>query len=127
MSDDNFDPWVSNVAGKGAGRYLPSAGNTKDYTKGIENTLYYQQFGSSLIDENGNLTDVGQAWANLQMHIFQVILQHPSMMQKVILGRLGQLIIMIFTEESRRTLTSQQTILIMLEMIRYQVQDIMYS
>lgn len=63
MSDDNFDPWVSNVAGKGAGRYLPSAGNTKDYTKGIENTLYYQQFGSSLIDENGNLTDVGQAWA----------------------------------------------------------------
>ena len=63
MSDDNFDPWVSNVAGKGVGRYLPSAGNTKDYTKGIEDTSYYQQFGNSLIDENGNLTDVGQAWA----------------------------------------------------------------
>ena len=41
MSDDNFDPWVSNVAGKGAGRYLPSAGNTKDYTKGIEEAPYY--------------------------------------------------------------------------------------
>lgn len=63
MSDDNFDPWVSNVAGKGVGRYLPSVGNTKDYTKGIEGTQYYQQFGNSLIDENGNLTDVGQAWA----------------------------------------------------------------
>lgn len=63
MTDDNFDPWVSNVAGKGAGRYLPSVGNTKDYTKGIEGTPYYQQFGESLLDENGDFTEVGKAWA----------------------------------------------------------------
>ena len=63
MSDDNFDPWVSNVAGKGVGRYLPSVGNTKDYTKGIEGTPYYQQFGESLLDENGDFTEVGKAWA----------------------------------------------------------------
>ena len=63
MSDDNFDPWVSNAAGKGVGRYLPSVGNTKDYTKGIEGTQYYQQFGKSLLDENGKFTDIGKAWA----------------------------------------------------------------
>ena len=62
MSDDNFDPWVSNVTGKGAGRYLPSEGNSKDYTARIEGSPYYQQFGKSLIDENGNLTDIGKAW-----------------------------------------------------------------
>lgn len=63
MTDDNFDPWVSNVAGKGDGRYLPSVGNTKDYTKGIEENPYYQQFGESLLDENGDFTEVGKAWA----------------------------------------------------------------
>lgn len=63
MTDDNFDPWVSNVAGKGVGRYLPAEGNTKDYTKGIEGTPYYQQFGESLLDENGDFTEVGKAWA----------------------------------------------------------------
>ena len=63
MSDDNFDPWVSNVVGKGAGRYSPSKENTKEYAGKIENSPYYKQFGRSLIDEKGNLTDVGQAWA----------------------------------------------------------------
>ena len=63
MSDDNFDPWVSNVAGKGVGRYLPTKGNDRRYTEKIEKTPYYQQFGESLLDKNGNFTEVGQAWA----------------------------------------------------------------
>ena len=63
MSDDNFDPWVSNVAGKGVGRYLPTKGNDRRYTEKVEKTPYYQQFGESLLDKNGNFTEVGQAWA----------------------------------------------------------------
>lgn len=63
MSDDNFDPWVSNVSGVGTGRYKPSVGNTKDYTQGIEDTQYYKNFGNALLNPDGTFTDVGLAWA----------------------------------------------------------------
>ena len=63
MSDDNFDPWVSNVAGKGVGRYLPAQGNKREYTQGIENTQYYQNFKKALLNSDGTFTDLGLAWA----------------------------------------------------------------
>lgn len=63
MNDDNFDPWVSNVAGKGSGRYLPSEGNDRKYTQGIENTKYYQDFKKALLNSDGTFTDLGLAWA----------------------------------------------------------------
>lgn len=63
MSDDNFDPWVSNAAGKGAGRYLPAQGNKREYTQGIENTQYYQNFKKALLNSDGTFTDLGLAWA----------------------------------------------------------------
>ena len=65
FSDDNFDAWVSNVNGKSTGRYLPSKGNTQEYTSKIEEHPYYIQFGKDLIDENGNFTELGKAWAKL--------------------------------------------------------------
>lgn len=63
MSDDNFDPWVSNAAGKGVGRYLPTKGNKREYTQGIENTQYYQNFKKALLNSDGTFTDLGLAWA----------------------------------------------------------------
>lgn len=63
MNDDNFDPWVSNIAGKGVGRYLPSEGNDRKYTQGIENTKYYQDFKKALLTPDGKFTDLGLAWA----------------------------------------------------------------
>lgn len=63
MTDDNFDPWVSNVAGKGVGRYLPAEGNKRKYTQGIENTKYYQDFKKALLNSDGTFTDLGLAWA----------------------------------------------------------------
>lgn len=63
MSDNNFDPWVSNVAGKGDGRYLPAEGNKREYTRGIENTKYYQDFKKALLNSDGAFTDLGLAWA----------------------------------------------------------------
>ena len=63
MSDDNFDPWVSNAAGKGVGRYLPAQGNKREYTQGIENTQYYQNFKKALLNSDGTFTDLGLAWA----------------------------------------------------------------
>lgn len=62
---NNFDPWVSNIAGKGIGRYLPTKGKTREYTKGIENTQYYQNFKKALINSDGTFTDLGLAWAKL--------------------------------------------------------------
>jgi hypothetical protein len=32
MSDDKWNPWVSDIAGLGVGRYKPTAGNTRAYT-----------------------------------------------------------------------------------------------
>lgn len=63
MSNDIWDPWVSNVKGFGVGRYQPSNGNNRNYTQNIENTQYYKDFGKALLDENGGFTDVGLAWA----------------------------------------------------------------
>ena len=65
MSDDKFNPWVSNVSGVGAGRYKPTTGNTREYTQNIENTQYYKNFGNALLNPDGSFTDVGQAWARL--------------------------------------------------------------
>lgn len=63
MSDNKWDPWVSNVAGLGVGRYKPTTGNTRAYTQGIENTQYYKNFGNALLNPDGTFTDVGLAWA----------------------------------------------------------------
>lgn len=63
MQDDKWDPWVSNIAGIGIGRYKPTTGSTKDYTQGIENTQYYKNFGKALLNPDGTFTDVGLAWA----------------------------------------------------------------
>lgn len=65
MSDNNFDPWISNKPGVGVGRYLPSEGNSMEYTKKIEQSPYYQKFGNNLIDENGNFTQTGAEWAKM--------------------------------------------------------------
>lgn len=63
MSDDNWDAWVSNIAGVGSGRYKPTQGNTREYTQGIENTNYYKNFGNALFNPDGSFTEVGEAWA----------------------------------------------------------------
>lgn len=63
MSDTNWNPWVSNVAGLGVGRYKPTSGNTREYTQGIENTQYYKNFGNALLNPDGTFTEVGEAWA----------------------------------------------------------------
>ena len=63
MSDTNWSPWVSNVAGLGVGRYRPTTGNTRSYTQGIEDTQYYKNFGNALLNPDGTFTDVGLAWA----------------------------------------------------------------
>lgn len=65
FSDDVINPWISNQKGLGAGRYLPSKGNSREYTQNIENNAYYKQFGSDLIDENGNFTEMGLKWAQM--------------------------------------------------------------
>lgn len=63
MSDDKWNPWVSDIAGLGVGRYKPTAGNTRAYTQSIENTQYYKNFGNALLNPDGTFTDVGLAWA----------------------------------------------------------------
>ena len=63
MSDDVFDPWISNIHGSVAGRYKPSQGNTREYTQGIENQNYYKTFGNSLFNPDGSFTSIGEAWA----------------------------------------------------------------
>lgn len=63
MSDNKWDPWVSNVSGVGTGRYQPTAGNTREYTRSIEETPYYQQFRKDLLNPNGTFTEVGLEWA----------------------------------------------------------------
>ena len=63
LSDDAIDPWVSNIVGIGSGRYLPSEGNTREYTQGIEDSQYYKNFGKALFNPDGTFTDVGLAWA----------------------------------------------------------------
>lgn len=63
MSDNKFNPWVSNVVGLGVGRYKPTAGNTRAYTQGIENTQYYKNFGNALFNPDGTFTNVGEEWA----------------------------------------------------------------
>lgn len=63
MSDNKFNPWVSNVVGLGVGRYKPTVGNTRAYTQGIENTQYYKNFGNALFNPDGTFTDMGQEWA----------------------------------------------------------------
>lgn len=63
MSDNKFNPWVSNVVGLGVGRYKPTVGNTRAYTQGIENTQYYKNFGNALLNPDGTFTDMGQEWA----------------------------------------------------------------
>lgn len=62
MFDDNWDAWTSDVTGIGQGRYKPASGNTRDYTQGIEDTQYYQNFGKALFSD-GKFTDLGLAWA----------------------------------------------------------------
>lgn len=63
MFDDKWNPWVSDIAGLGVGRYKPTAGNTRAYTQSIENTQYYKNFGNALLNPDGTFTDVGLAWA----------------------------------------------------------------
>ena len=63
MSDENWDPWISNVSGVGSGRYQPTSGNTREYTRSIEETPYYQQFRKDLLNPDGTFTKVGLEWA----------------------------------------------------------------
>lgn len=65
MSDNKFDPWISNKPGIGVGRYLPSEGNSMEYTKKVEQSPYYQKFGNDLIDDKGNFTQTGLEWAKM--------------------------------------------------------------
>lgn len=70
MSDGKFDPWASTTAGQQLGRYTPTSGYGKygvnkphyNFAKGVEGQSYYQNFGQALLDEQGNPTEVGQAW-----------------------------------------------------------------
>lgn len=57
------DKWVSNQAGHGTGRYTPTSGYTREQVQQIEGNKQYQDFTSKLLDENGNFTEVGKAWA----------------------------------------------------------------
>lgn len=63
MSDNNFNAWISNKPGLGTGRYLPSEGNTREYTQGVENQNYYKTFGNALLNNDGNFTNLGTSWA----------------------------------------------------------------
>ena len=63
MSDENWDPWISNVSGVGSGRYQPTSGNTREYTRSIEETPYYQQFRKDLLNPDETFTKVGLEWA----------------------------------------------------------------
>ncbi len=63
MSDDNFDPYVSDVNGLGQGRYKPSVGNDRAYVENFEQGDYYRKFGKDLIGPDGNFTPMGEAWA----------------------------------------------------------------
>lgn len=71
MSDDKFILWASPNAGLGQGRYQSTEGygemgiDKEHYQKaqGIENQNYYRRFGEDLLDENGNFTKLGEAWA----------------------------------------------------------------
>lgn len=70
MSDETFAPYISSTAGQLQGRYTPTSGHGKmgigkghfNYTKGIEEQAYYQNFGKALLNEDGTPTDVGIAW-----------------------------------------------------------------
>lgn len=71
MKDEVFNPWVSNTAGYDKGRYVPTNGHGNfgikgehyNYTLGVEGQDYYKKFGNDLLDENGNFTEMGKAWA----------------------------------------------------------------
>ena len=65
MSDDNFDPYVSDVNGLGQGRYKPSVGNDRAYVENFEQGDYYRKFGKDLIGPDGNFTPMGEAWAKI--------------------------------------------------------------
>lgn len=66
-------PWASTEAGLDASRYTPTRIQGHDvfgegqshsiYAKGVEDSDIYQEFGNSLLDQLGNFTDVGLAWA----------------------------------------------------------------
>lgn len=70
-NSDAWLPWQSNISGYDQGRYTPTTGHGafgKDkehynYTLGVEGQNYYKQFGNDLLDEQGNFTDTGIAWA----------------------------------------------------------------
>lgn len=65
FSNTDRTPWNSSNASTLRGRYKPSAGNSREYTQGVENSDYYKQFGNDLFDANGNFTKVGEAWAKM--------------------------------------------------------------
>ena len=57
------DAWSSNKTGIGTGRYVPTAGYTREQVQAIQNQKQYQDFTKKLLDDNGNFTEVGKAWA----------------------------------------------------------------
>lgn len=57
------DAIISNQKGIGQGRYMPAEGNSKEYTQGIENGKYYQDFTNSLLKDDNTFTDTGLKWA----------------------------------------------------------------
>lgn len=72
MSDTKLSPWKSNIQGYDKGRYQPTSGygdfgvnkGHYNYTIGVENQPYYQEFGNNILNSEGtNFTDAGLAWA----------------------------------------------------------------
>lgn len=57
------DPYISNIVGKGIGRYAPSEGNNRETVTALEKSDYYKQFGNDIFNEDGTFNDLGLKWA----------------------------------------------------------------
>lgn len=64
LEDDDEEMWVAPDSGHNIGRYSQTKNSyTPEQIQEIENSPYYKQFTEDMFDENGQLTDMGVAWA----------------------------------------------------------------